>query len=436
MTTDVTVLGADGATVTIPMASGAAAQAAQAALGVISTMVQQGDLTQYNYPNSPPEAVSVGVVVTVPGLDDLGLLPSNDLDVVVNNPGNTTGFISGTAPNPTVVGGYGSSVVFLNQTQGAQVYFGGGAGNYFGEIDPNATAVVNVDGGSNLGDGSAYIDGAMGATTINLYNNALVNIMTGGGTETVFAQSGTSAVFVSGSSTVPVTVEGLPGANIHYFDNGGAGFINPTTGNVTIQGGTGTETLVGGQGSATVFGGTGSFTAGSMGGNVLNSSTVAGATTLVGGSGGNDMLANFGVGNTLIGGSGSATLASFTSATQGGSTYDLGSGNETVFGGLGGGNTFALGAGSATIWGQHGTTGTAANFYSDDTDGGNITIMDFLPQYEGVTLLGGRSLLDVTYYSNSNTSPFGSVGSQAHLSDGTTIDFVNAQVTTSNFHIG
>src|ERR1700746_2084021 len=104
MATNVTVLGANGAVVTIPMASATNAAAAQAALNQISQMVAASQLTQTNFTSLPlPGGGPSGVVIG--GATNLGTLPANYLSAVSNATGAVT-LVGNQAANATIVSGH------------------------------------------------------------------------------------------------------------------------------------------------------------------------------------------------------------------------------------------------------------------------------------------------------------------------------------------
>ena len=119
----VTVLGAGGATVTIPFTSAALAGMAQAQLGVVSELVSLGALTQFNWPGGsgtvPGVAQLGGVVVTASSASSLGILPSNDVSLVNTN-ASVTAVIGGPGTS-IVVSGPASEFVYVNQAAGASV---------------------------------------------------------------------------------------------------------------------------------------------------------------------------------------------------------------------------------------------------------------------------------------------------------------------------
>jgi Ca2+-binding RTX toxin-like protein len=348
------------------------------------------------------------------------------------------------------VGGDTSSVIFVNDDTSSvpsSIFLGGG-NNYVGEGSSVASAVINVDGSSvsalgsaTTGLGGAYIDGSQGYTTVNLYNNAFVYLNTGSvaagiGHDVVVAQSGTAEILgIGGSSTVPVTVTATAGSTL-YVDNDATAFIAPGAGNVILSAGTtnlGQATLFGGSGSDTVFGGgnggnqeDGYFQGGTGGNNIIVSSTVSGATTIVG-AGNNNLLGTFANKDLVIAGSGNNnTLAAWGNGT--GDTLIGGAGTDTIFGSTAGDTYIGFGSGSAVASGFDG-----GNTYFQAAAGGVDTITDFLPGSDVFSLTLSAKYENVASITVTNITTLGASGTQVTLSDNSTIDFLNVKVTNSNF---
>ena len=191
-----------------------------------------------------------------------------------------------------------------------------------------------------------------------------------------------------------------------------------------------------------MFGGTGYYQGGTAGDNILLSSTLSGSTTLIGG-GNNDLLGSYASDNTLIGGSGNEVLVGANTVGTGNDFISgNGSGTDTIWGSGTGNNTIGFGSDTTYAYGQHGLGGGAltGNVYYQAAAGGVDNIGDFLPGYDVFSLTRSTiaegaavSVTGLTYYSAASGSPFGQAGTQATLSDGSTINFVNANVTKSNF---
>ena len=336
-------------------------------------------------PSIPATTVSVsgGGSVTVPGLAQITLGGAVSEVINTDTSGDTVAIV-GTNPSSTVIAGGGSNTVFLNAGSVGNVLLTGG-NSYIGNNSRQSTTNTTLTGGTSLGDGRAMIDAGLGTSNITVGNNGLVNVLQGGGSANILAQSGTVAVAVSqvpGGSTVPsvatVTGSTVSGSELIYIPDGGAAFINPNASNVIVLGRGGAETLAGGSGSATVFGGTGVFTGGSAGGNILQTSTVNGVTTLIGAGASDTLIAQAG-GDVLHAGAGADVLAGMGGGTVG-NTFISGTGTTTIFGGAGGNNTIELGAGSAVAYGQHGTVAASpsSDTYRLYQAGGSATIGDFV----------------------------------------------------------
>ena len=436
----------------IPFTSPENAAAAQLAMDQVNAVVQSGFLAQVIWaggsgvlPAPVAPAFLGGAVVTVTGGSNLGLLPAAYY-ALSNASTDVLAAIGGA--NTTVVSGNQSTLIYRNTSANGEIYLGGGL-NYISEVFDTSAARINVDGGPShiLGSGAALIDAAHGSTTVNLFPNALVNIIGGGAIE-VQGMAGTEVVGIAGTSSVPARISGGAGVNLIYTPDGGAAVINPGAGNLIVIDGTGgSETVFGGAapsgvlgqtaalftGSSTVFAGNGYFQGGSAGGNFLLTSSIPGAATLVGGGVGDFLQANA-AGDVLMAGPGTATLFA-SAAEQGGVTFITGSGASTVIGAAGGLNTIEFGSGTSTVFGQHnvgGAGGLTGNRYFIDAAGGSHRIGDFLASFDvfDVTAsFGAPSVLSLIFFANAGSSPFGQAGSRAVLSDGTTIDFVNAAVS-------
>lgn len=444
---------AGGAPVTIPFSSSANAALAQGALNHISGLSSTSSAFQMDFPTvsgvasgSSGTGTFSGEYVSVPGYTSFPSLPGNNTALIVNGASTVSAIGSGLAT--TVIGSSDSSIVFLNNdttSAPSQIFLGGGI-NYISENTSVSSAVVNVDGSTVSAldpvnaRGGAYIDGSQGATTINLFNNALVELVTGG-QNVVVANAGTEVLGLVGSSTIAPTISALSGSTLYISDEATSAFIAPGAGNVVLlfpaSGTSGTATLFGGTGSDTVLGGSGYFQGGSAGNNTFVTSTLSGAATLVGG-GNNDYLASFGNNDLLMAGAGSETLAAWSVT---GDTLVGGSGADVIYGSFAAHNVIGFGSGDALAYGQHGAAGTAGNTFFQNVAGGVDTIGDFLPGTDVFSLSlsstaeGGGSITvtSLQYYASAGSSPFGNVGTQATLSDGSTVNFIHANVTKSCF---
>ena len=430
---------------------------AQQALDPLNQLISTGELSLFNATVTgsitiPAGSGSVsGVEVTVPGLIFMDTLPANNKFLYVNGSNTTVAAIGST--DPTVVSGDGSTLVYYNNSTDAEIFLGGGE-NYIAENVSTSGAVINVDGSDTFGIGGAVIDAHLGSTTVNLFNNS-ASAIEAGGNISINAQSGTELLALTGSPSVPVTITGSAGSTLWLVNQANA-FIEPGAGNILIlPGSTGTATLFGGTGSfggatisaadftgsATVMGGTGYYQGGSAGDNILLSSTVNAATTLIGG-GNNDILASDASGNTLIGGAGAENLIGVNTIGSG-NDFIGGSGADTIWGSVTGNNTIGFGADSTLAYGQHAaaSVGYTGNVYYQAAAGGVDNIGDFLPGTDVFSLTqsaiaengGAVSVTGLQYDAPGSTSPFGTDGTQATLSDGSTINFLHSDVTKSSF---
>ncbi|MBV9814067.1 MAG: hypothetical protein JO326_15060 [Acetobacteraceae bacterium] len=445
--------GASGV-VSVPFTSLANAQAAQSAVAAINYLVTGGalgfvNLTPAGTPVPPSASPLGGVIETVAGGTGGGTatLPSNYLALAETLPsGSSATFQSSASANTTVIAGGGLN--YINNALNAQVYFGGGS-NVFVE-NGSASAQVNVDGQAN-------VQASGGSTNVNLFDGAVLDI-TGGGSDTVNVLGQNAVLFLSqhnaaGYNTTPVAVDvGAGVANLLVvetpaFTPGNTptnAFINPASANVTIIGsGTnpqgsvtvfGANSLTGGAGALTVFNANGYFVGGSGAGNLMVTSSIAGASTMLGGVGGSDTIIGFGSGDRLQAGVGANDYIQ-TLAT--GDTLVAGSGTTTMFGAAGGSNTFVFNGanGVASAYGAYGNQTIPGNVYQEaaGASGLTITINDFRVGTDvfdvkntGVTITG-------------NTTVVGAGGATATvitLSDATKITFNYANVSNSNITFG
>jgi hypothetical protein len=445
MATIVTVNGGEVGTVSVPFTTLANAQAAQAAANVVSQLVVAGTLSQVLLPPGSPVPPSLstfgGVVETISGGTGgtTATLPANYLALSETLPAGSapaTFQTTNGSANPTVIAAGGLN--FINNSFNAQVFFGGGD-NVF--IQNGAySATVNVDGNAN-------IQGTGGTLLVNAFDGSVVDI-TGGGADTVNVIGPSDVIYLSGSSTVPVIVNATGSGDFGTFvvENGGAGFINPGAADVTVVSGAqtpsgsvtvfGANSLTGGSSALTVFNANGYFVGGSGGDNILVTSRVAGATTLVGSTTATDTLFGLASGDTLRAGDHATDfMATFAS----GDTLIAGAGVTTMFGANTGGNTFEFtGPGAASAFGAYGDATVAANNYIDNltnpTQGGpgaNITINDFRSGTDTFTILDGATVLTPlpTTLSDAGGTPHSTV----QLSDGTTITFNYTTVKSTDF---
>ena len=233
--------------------------------------------------------------------------------------------------------------------------------------------------GSSTGLGARQVDAFDGPVVLEasaVTSSSLDVVVGGSGSLTYLPDGGSATIQLDGDTTV----FGATAA----FGNSGAG-------SETVQ-----SSGLFGSGRLTVSDGNGYFAGGSSGANLLMSSTVPGAATLVGGNSGDLLLAQA-AGDLLQAGAGSETLAGFG---PGGDTFTgpltatgyvnggtAAVNSAVIFGAPSGGNTLQLGGGFAAIMGGHATSALlsgAATIAGADTVMGADTITA-----GGVTLTGG-----------------------------------------------
>lgn len=458
-----TVLSAQGGgTVTIPYTTASVAAAAQTALFGLSTLTALGAYPEYLVTSAAVQIPTVagfgGVIDTVSSSVNLGILNPNIASLVDNSP-SVLAVIGGTATTLVANGisstGGVSPLIYQNQAIGSTAFLGGG-NTYFTEVFAGDSSTIYVDSISSVpgSGGGAIVDlSTVGtAATINGQNNTLTNIIPGG-TALFNAQgSGTVAVQVSAGATVPATIVGAggvgsivelaPSAGNAYIQPGSASFIyapNPgATGSVTLYGGNIGAGPVAPTftGTATVNGGTGYFAGGSGGSgstiNIMSTSTVVAATTLLGGGSG-DILTGFGAGDLLIAGAGNESLLGGVSTLTGaGERLRAGSGSTFINGDAGGFDTISTGTGTATVNLGHGTTSASGNLIRELGVGGSTTINGFLsspfPNHDTFVAVNGVTVTSMTTVAGTaGAGPNGTAGTTSTfvLSDKTSVTFSN-----------
>jgi len=373
--------------------------------------------------------------------------------------------------------------------------------------NPAANVLIDSGGGPstiNLGfgtatvvvDGVATVNAINGGDTVFATSGGFASINAGAGavvvvagTDTVgfygpnaqvFTQNGANLMIVGtggpveGTDSGSVTISALGSISNYQYDgyggnvyvdasaggknvvgNAGSIVINPTNSNVTVFAGAGSETLYGtgdaggkalNNGSDFVNAGNGFFHGGA-GQNILETSTISGGATLIGGAKGvnADFLYSQGAFNTLIGDvntriidasglSGSAPFVpNFTfngvALGAGGDLLNAGFASQvSIYGAAGGANTIVSGTGATTVNGAGAVTTpgshAAANTFIDGEGksglvGGSIVIKDFVVGLDRFLLNGSK----VTSATN--------VGGSAifTLSDSTKVTLLNLTVT-------
>ena len=483
----VTISGAAaGSVVSIATSSTALAALAQSALDAISARIT-ADLEQsqtYTAGSALPQP-TLPIALMVASAASLTLTDANQINAVEDTGTAPVSVTDNTKQPVTIVAGAGGLSVDLTAAGigGALIVATGGIntinlGTSAATVAAAGNATVNA-----LGGAAQISAGNAGNALIDVAGNDTVNL---GGTDTVAffaaaaalvtAQDGSNVVFSSqsGSATPLVTVAPgtetlgtMAGSTASVTASagglmlvsawGGRTFINPGGANVTVfaplsTGGGGSETLFGAgdatlpgvtvpagvalanTGSDFVFGGTGYFHGGTGGLNLLMTSTVAGATTLVGG-GTLDLLFSQGAGNSLVGAAGTVIMnaAGFAEpgfsvvGAAGGDVLNAGAANAFMFGSAWGANTIVSGSGTATVFGNHGATGKVGDLYIDGGKSGSLAILDFLPGADTVSLAGDTIVQTTTIAAGASSAP----GTSVLLGDGTKIVFVDEFLTQS-----
>jgi len=477
---NVTVSGGSTRGVILTPGNTALLAVAQSALDAINARVAAGtDVALLYVPGTAlpdhvlPADLTIATAASLTVTAKTGL---DGIDVTATTPVSIT---DDTATPVSIIAGSGGLVV--NRTasgDGSAVIVATGGVN---DINlGSGAATVGVDGISTVNalGGTATIADTSdastlfklgGADTASVWGTDTVAFAAAAAAALVTVQDGANVVFASqaGLATPVVTlapgtqvigtmagstasVAASAGGMLMVSAWGGKTVINPGGANVTLFAGGGSETLLG-AGSATlpgvtvpsgttlantgsdfVFSGTGYFQGGSGPLNMLMTSTVAGAATLVGG-GTVDLLFSQGGGDSLVGAAGTVIMnaAGFSepgfsvAGAAAGDVLDAGASNAFMFGSAWGANTIVAGSGAATVFGNHGATGQVGNVYVDGAAGGSLTILDFLPGADSLVLGGHTISRTVTIAVGQAGTP----GTDLTLSDGTTIAFVDQFLT-------
>ncbi len=433
MATNVTLPGAGGTTVTIPFTSSQIAALAQAAgehMQQLSAVTVGGvpfyTVEDYTGSVSPP-LIEGQLNFSGSAAVSAGLLPSG-FTGIVDSASAAVLALNQTAQATTVVSGTGG-LVYGNISSNNQVFLAGGLNLVAEFLGGSSNIYVDSTGTTYTSGSLTGVEALAGSSTVTAVAGADVVVYAGSGSNVVSVggATGTSnfvavsnAATVSGTTTA-VTVNATAGT-LNFGADGAPALINPAAANVVfLPGGSGSVTLAAGTGSDTVLSGpSGVFRAGAAGSSVLQTSTVSGATTLFGGTGGKDQLAAFGANDVLVAGSGGDALYTSGAATIKGVTFNgstVPGGTDSIYGSAGGADTINLfGNNTSVLAGAANETftyttghGVAADTISGFSKGTNI----FKLNGEGIT---------------SNT--FAAGNTTVTLKDGTTLTFVNVNLTT------
>lgn len=436
MATNVTLPGASGTTVTIPFSSSQIAALAAAAgyhMDQLST-INVGGLPFYsveNYtPGVSPPLIEGQLNFLGSSAVSAGLLPSGFTGIVDAATASVLA-LNQTAQATTVVSGTGG-LVYGNISSNNQVFVAGGLNLVAEFLGGSSNIFVDSTGTSYTSGSLTGVEAMAGSSTVTAVAGADVVVYSGTGSNVVSVggAAGTSnyvavsnAATVSGTTTA-VTVNATAGT-VYFGAFGAPAVINPAAANVVfLPGGSGTDTLFGGSGSDTVLSGaSGVFQAGSAGGSTLQTSTIAGSTVLIGGSGGRDVLQAFASNVALYAGSGGDQLSTNGAASVKAVTFNastVSGSTDSIFGSAGGADTINLFGNNATI-----VTGAGNETFSYTT--GHGTAQD--------TLAGFSTSSDVFKLNGEgvNSNHFAGSNSVVTLNDGTTLTFVNANLTSYKF---
>ncbi len=356
----VTVLGAQGATISLTYDSAANAALAQKLAAAITAGVQAGTIIPAIDTDGTPPPVPAGKTGEwLQTGDGTTILPAG-YKAVVNS-----------APDAIIFGSGDTGESVLSGDDDLNFFASKGSGTVAAGGGDNRIALLSSDTGSwsiNTGDGDdTVLAGGSGNNTVNAGGGANF-IQLSCGKDVVLSTGDDTVVAGGGQETVAAT-----GKHRDLVDgNSSKLFFVTTEGSATIFGGTGSDTFFGGKGTDLIYGGTG-------GNNFLMAGT--GHATLFGGGDGDQLFGMGTMAQALHAGAGNETL--FGGA--GADTFYGGSGSAQVFGGFGA-DTFVAGTGAATI-----TAGLTNNLFvfSDGQAGGTESISGFV---SGRDLLGPARL--------------------------------------------
>jgi Ca2+-binding RTX toxin-like protein len=334
---DVTVLGAGGSTVTVPLTTNqnlAIAQAVAANLTASilagNTVATQDSIQQPLPPGKTGEFVKTvdGLSAMPPGYSGVVNVSSNAIifgsgdtgQQILSGTGNLTFFSS--AGSGTLVGGGGDNSIFIAATD---------SGGWDINTDLGINQIIDFGTGASSispGTGDNFVQLGGGHYTVNSTGDDTVVGTTGA--ETVGASStvsGAGAVVVGNVSKVffinngqgASTVLGDTGSDTVFAGFGGGLYKGGTAGNNLLQGGFGSATLQAGGANDTLFAGPGSnpqVLIAASGNETLNGLASSGADTFYAGTGNADITLGFGK-DTVVFTDGSAggadTVNGFTS---------------------------------------------------------------------------------------------------------------------------
>lgn len=216
MSTNVTVLGANGSTLTIPFTSAANAAAAQSALSLINFLITNGLVTQTNmtllglFPTPSGAAPLGGAIATGAGLGVNQTLPYGVVDIIDNTVG-ANNLVQVTTPSNVVTVAGGGGLTLFNQSAAADVFL-------TNTLNPNTnsfysgygapgiavSAQIAIDSGTSAtlldyGGGANTITAYGGGGTLNFQRNPyglgagswVVNLVAGAGTQVIRQFTGT-----------------------------------------------------------------------------------------------------------------------------------------------------------------------------------------------------------------------------------------------------
>lgn len=354
------------------------------------------------------DSISGGTTLGLNGSDTV-LVAGINSAAIINEVGNDNKIIFVTGNNVfngSSTGGAGDTIVAGSGDD--TIYTGGGSTTVNSGTGHATIYLQDTAVGATIND-SVWLDDGQSVVYANGANDAVIATV-GGQTITGAQNTVTSSnltVVLTATSNVTTDVNGVSSAAYNLVV-GGAGstlVYDGSSGN-TVDGGSGGLFFIGASSiSADLNGGGGNFVAFGADGDTITFGNTSGTTT-----GLTELIA--GTGNeTLDGGSASTAVALFgTSDTAGTDLLVGGSGDDTL----------QAGVGSETLTGG---AGDNLFLFNASTDGGTITITDFLGSSGNNIAFSGYSPSDIQTALQSGTEADGNY--TVTLSDNTSITFDN-----------
>ncbi len=272
--------------------------------------------------------------------------------------------IHGGSGSDTIHSGSGDDTVWAGSGPHDQVYGDSGNNVIFGSSAGGALLEGGMDNDTIYAQGRGNtIQGGSGFDTLTGSTAGGDTILAGNGNDVLISQGplASSLIGGTGNDTLyggpgPDTLVGGSGTAVLIAGTGFGQLVSGGSAKVTIYGPTGVvppannsalgDTLMGGTGNATIWALNGNDSIdGGAGNDLIHGGT--GSDTITGGSGNDTIFAGSGPFDQVFGGTGNTFIYG---STAGGASLEGGSGNDTIIG-AGSGNTLSAGSGDDTLVG-------------------------------------------------------------------------------------